>query len=73
MQSRSVIAIPRTPAARPTINVSALNTLEISLFDAPIERSMPISFVLSITEIYVIIPIIIDETMSEIATNAIRT
>jgi len=36
-------------------------------------RRMPISFVRSSTEIYVIMPIMIDETTSEIETNAIRT
>ena len=34
---------------------------------------MPISFVRSNTEIYVIMPIIIDETTREIETNAIKT
>mgnify|MGYP006990144687 FL=1 len=46
-------------ATNPTINVSALNTLDMSFFDAPIALSIPISFVLSNTDIYVIIPIII--------------
>lgn len=39
------------PETKPTMSVSALNTLEISLFDAPIARRIPISFVLSRTEI----------------------
>lgn len=71
--SSIVEPIPNAPETNPTIRVSALNTLEISFFDAPIARRIPISLVLSRTEIYVIIPIIIDETTSEIATNAIRT
>ena len=41
--------------------------------EAPIARRIPISLVRSSTEIYVIIPIIIEETTSETATNAIRT
>ena len=65
--------IPNTPADNPTINVSALNTLDMSFFDAPIALSIPISLVLSRTEIQVIIPIMIDETTREIATKAIRT
>ena len=68
-----VIPIPNSPAINPTINVSALNTLEISFLDAPIALNIPISFVLSSTDIYVIIPIIIDETINDIATNAINT
>ena len=47
----SDIPIPSAPATNPTISVSALNTLEISLFEAPTERSIPISFVLYRTEI----------------------
>ena len=54
------------------MNVSALNTLEISFFDAPIALNIPISFVLSNTEMYVIIPIIIDDTTSDMLTNAIN-
>ena len=68
-----VIPIPISPDNKPIINVSALNTLEISFFDAPIALKIPISYVLSNTEIYVIIPIIIEETISDIATNAINT
>ena len=62
-----------SPEKRPMINVSALNTLEISFFEAPMLRRIPISFVLSRTEIYVIIPIMIDETINDIATNAMST
>ena len=65
--------IPIKPESKPIIKVSALKIEDIFFFDAPIERKMPISFVLSKTEIYVIIPIIIDDTTSEIETNAIKT
>lgn len=47
MMSRIVMITPIRPEDRPIINVSALNTLEISDFDAPMLRSIPISFVLS--------------------------
>ena len=69
----TVTPIPMSPEKRPMINVSALNTLEISFFEAPMLRRIPISLVLSRTEIYVIIPIMIDETISDIATNAMST
>ena len=65
--------IPINPANNPTINVSALNIDEIFLLEAPIALNTPISFVLSNTDIYVIIPIIIEETINEILTNAIKT
>ena len=52
----TVIPIPSSPATKPTIKVSALNTLETSFLDAPIALKIPISFVLSSTDIYVIIP-----------------
>ena len=51
MQRITVITIPITPAANPMIKVSALNTREMSLYEAPIERRIPISFVRSSTEI----------------------
>ena len=66
-------AIPSNPANNPTINVSALNIEEIFFLEAPIALSTPISFVLSNTEMYVIIPIIIEDTINEILTNAINT
>jgi len=69
----TVTPIPIKPATKPMIIVSALNTREISFFDAPMLRSTPISFVRSNTEIYVMIPIMIELTTSEIATNAIST
>ena len=46
-----VTIIPIKPDVKPTINVSALNTLEISFLLAPIALSIPISFVLYNTEI----------------------
>ena len=67
-----VIPTPIIPDIKPIMNVSALNTLEISFFDAPIALNIPISFVLSNTEMYVIIPIIIDDTTSDMLTNAIN-
>ena len=73
MHSNNVTPMPITPAVNPIIIVSALNTLDISDFEAPMLRSMPISFVRSRTEMYVMIPIMIDETTSAIATNAIKT
>ena len=73
MFKSTVMNMPISPAARPMMNVSALNTRDTSFFDAPIARRMPISFVRSSTLIYVIIPIIMDETTSEMATKAIST
>ena len=65
--------IPKIPAKAPVMNVSALNTFEILCFEAPIARRIPISFCLSSTEIYVMTPIIMEDTTSEIATKAINT
>jgi len=45
------IPIPKQPEQSPIINVSALNTCEIFLLDAPIARRTLISLVLSSTEI----------------------
>ena len=73
IHSRYVTTTPKSPEANPTIIVSALNILETFLFEAPIARKIPISFVLSWTEINVITPIIIDDTTSDIATKAINT
>ena len=69
----SVRPMPMTPAVRPMIIVSALKTRETSFFDAPIARRMPISYVRSSTLIYVMMPIMMEETTSDIATKAIRT
>ena len=41
-----VTTTPKSPAEKPTIIVSALNILDTFLFDAPIARKIPISFVL---------------------------
>ena len=62
-----------SPEKSPMINVSALNTLDISFLEAPMLRRIPISLVLSRTEMYVMIPIMMDETINEIATNAMST
>jgi hypothetical protein len=47
MISSSVINTPNEPAVKPTISVSALNTLDISFLLAPILFNMPISRVLA--------------------------
>ena len=46
-----VIIIPSIPAARPSIIASALNTRDISFLRAPIALNIPISFLLSSTDI----------------------
>ena len=69
----SVVRIPNIPENNPTINVSALNIEEIFFFEAPIALSIPISLVLSRTDMYVIIPIIMEDTINDILTNAINT
>ena len=51
IRSNAVIPIPRSPAVSPTIKVSALKTLDISFFEAPIARRIPISFHLSRTDL----------------------
>ena len=48
--SRTVIPTPINPAKKPSIIVSALNILEISFLEAPIALKIPISFILSSTE-----------------------
>ena len=55
------------------MKVSALNTCVILRRDAPMARRIPISFLLSRTEMYVMIPIMIDETTRDTATKAIST
>ena len=64
---------PITPAVKPIINTSALNTRLISFFLAPKLRKTPISFVLSTTDTYVIIPIITLDTINEIDANTTNT
>ena len=71
--ARSVMAIPSTPEINPSMAVSAVKMRRMSFFEAPIARRIPISFVRSRTEMYVIIAIIIDDTMSEMATNPTST
>ena len=73
MISNSVMPMPMAPEQKPSMSVSALNTREISRLLAPMARRMPISFVRSSTEIYVMMPIIMLDTMSEMATNAMST
>ena len=73
MHSNKVTTMPSAPETKPSISVSALNILETSFLEAPILLNTPISLVLYSTQMYVIIPIIIDETISEIATDAINT
>lgn len=68
-----LVTIPMTPAQSPTITVSALKILEMSFLEAPIARSIPISLVRSSTEMYVITPIMMEDTISEIATKAMST
>ena len=71
--ARSVMAIPSTPEINPSMAVSAVKMRRMSFFEAPIARRIPISFVRSRTEMYVIIAIIIDDTMSEMATKPTST
>ena len=73
MMSNSVMPMPMAPEQKPSMSVYALNTREMSRLLAPMARRMPISFVRSRTEIYVMMPIIMLDTTSEIATNAIST
>ena len=65
INNKHAVPTPINPEQRPIINVSAVNTCDTLRLLAPIARSIPISFVLSRTEIYVIIPIIIEETTNE--------
>ena len=50
MFSKMVMIIPNVPDINPIMNVSALNTLETSFFLAPIALKIPISLVLSRTD-----------------------
>ena len=49
MQANAVSPMPMTPAVKPTMMVSALNTRLMSPLLAPMERRMPISFLRSST------------------------
>ena len=71
MHNSIAAIIPMIPDNAPIINVSALNTCAIFPLDAPNARRIPISYVLSSTEICVIIPIMIHDTTKDTATNAI--
>ena len=64
---------PKAPEISPIITVSALNTWLMFRLDAPRARSMPISFVRSITLICVIMPIMIELTTRLTATKAMST
>ena len=55
------------------MNVSALKTSEMLRFEAPIARRMPISFWRSSTLMYVMTPIMTEDTTSEMEINAIST
>ena len=73
MSSSSAMPIPISPAIRPVMNVSALKISPTLRLEAPMARRIPISFLRSSTLMCVMTPIMIDDTMSEIATNAMRT
>ena len=73
MHRSAVMHTPMVPDANPMITVSAVNMLETLRFEAPMDRSTPISLVRSCTEIRVITPIMMEDTTSDIATNAIST
>lgn len=51
MLNINVRPMPMIPATNPTIKVSALKTLEISVLEAPMDLNIPISLVRSSTEI----------------------
>jgi len=68
---RSIVTTtPTAPETNPINPASAIKILVISFLRAPIARRIPISFVLSTTDTYVSIPIIIDDTINEIPANA---
>ena len=73
MRISKLTPMPIRPAQRPMIKVSALNTWEMFPLEAPMARRIPISFCLSRTLIYVITPIIMDDTTSEMETKAMST
>ena len=73
MVIRAATPTPMAPDSAPMMTVSALNTCEMFFRDAPSARSMPISLVLSMTEMWVMMPIMMHDTTRETATNAIRT
>ena len=65
--------IPRRPETIPRMNVSASKTRVISFFLAPSAFRIPISFVRSRTDVYVIMAIMIRLTIRFVPANAIRT
>jgi len=67
------IAMPSTPDRQPIMPDSAMNTLDTSSFLAPILLNTPISFFLSMTDVYIMIAIIIDETIRDIAAKPMST
>ena len=73
MQNKYVNNTPIRPDAKPMMTVSTLNIPATSRLDAPTARKIPISLVRSCTEISVITPIMMEETIKEMETNAIKT
>ena len=73
ISSSAVMPTPSRPEQSPMMKVSALKTCATLRFEAPMARKIPISLVRSRTEIYVMIPIMIEETMSDTEIKAIST
>ena len=73
MSNSAVMPTPSRPEQSPMIKVSALKTCATLRLEAPMARRIPISLVRSRTEIYVMIPIMMEETMSDTETKAIST
>ena len=72
--SKEMVDVPIVGKVTAGLPILAVENIEDTFpFEAPIALNTPISFVLSYTEIYVIIPIIIDDTTKEIEINAINT
>lgn len=67
------ITTPSMPASNPIIPDSAMNTVLISFFLAPRLRNMPISFLRSNTDVYMIIAIMMLDTIRDIAANPTNT
>ena len=61
--------MPMSPAQQPMMKVSALNTWEMFPLEAPRARRMPISLVRSSTEMWVMMPIIMQDTTREMPTK----
>ena len=73
IQASMLTPTPRAPEKSPMMRVSALKTREMLRFDAPIARKIPISLVRSMTEMWVIMPIMMQLTMRDTATKAMST